>query len=134
MTLKRVLKATGVVAATVVLSLATATGAHADGGDVYTDDADPGGKLSFESNGDIMTVCDVDADGWSAVGYVINPNGSTRYGIRARQNGNCNQRTAADGGRFNLSEGTRYEFRICLDHNGSGPGDDRYCDIASWKA
>lgn len=134
MRIKGMLRAAGVMAAAVVVAVATATGAHADGGDLWTDDGDPGGKLSFNSDGDKTKVCDEQADGWSAIGYVINPNGSTRYKIRARGDGNCNERSADDGGRYNLADGTKYTFRICLDHDGAGTGDDRFCDNHKWRA
>ncbi|MDN0199985.1 hypothetical protein [Streptomyces sp. S.PNR 29] len=99
-----------------------------------TDDDNPGGKLTFNSDGDKTKVCDEQADGWSAVAYVINPNGSTRYSLRASGNGDCDDRSADDGGQYNLDDGTYYTFRVCLDHDGSGTGDDRFCDSARWQA
>ncbi|WP_262706397.1 MULTISPECIES: hypothetical protein [Streptomyces] len=134
MHIKGMLKASGVMAAAVVVSLTMATGAHAASHEMKTDDGDPGGKLTFNSDGDKIKVCDEQADGWSAVAYVINPDGSTRYSLSARGNGNCTPRSADDGGRYNLHDGTDYTFRVCLDHDGSGTGDDRFCDSARWTA
>lgn len=134
MVLKRMLKASGVMAAAVVVSLTMATGAQAASHEMKTDDGDPGGKVTFNSDGDKTTVCDEQADGWSAVAYVINPNGTKRYGVRASGDGNCRTRSADNGGRYNLSDGTHYTFRVCLDHDGSGTGDDRFCDSARWQA
>jgi hypothetical protein len=128
------LKAGGVTASALAVCVAVATGAQAASYEMKTDDGNPGGKLSFDSDGDRAEVCDIQADGWSAVAYVIDSSGSTRYAFRASGNGNCAERSADDGGRYNLGDGDYYTFRVCLDHDGSGSGDDRFCDSARWQA
>ncbi|MGA5895102.1 hypothetical protein [Streptomyces venetus] len=133
MHIREMVKASGVMAAAVVVSLATATGAHADSNEMKTNDDNPGGKLTFNSDGDKTKVCDEQADGWSAVAYV-SQDGSTVYSLRARGDGNCIAVSADDGGRYNLRDGEKYTFRICLDHDSSSTGDDRFCDKAVWRA
>ncbi|XYI03557.1 hypothetical protein ACMHYB_28830 [Sorangium sp. So ce1128] len=87
---------------------------------MYTDDSRPGGRVRFETNGDIVEVCDVQADGKSVdVWY----NGNH---IHVGGNGHCVTRRASNGGSYDLREGAVFQFVICLDGN-------QWCDEAYWR-
>ncbi|MGI5352191.1 hypothetical protein ACQEU8_28965 [Streptomyces sp. CA-250714] len=134
MILKRTFQTAGVAVAALATSLAMATSAHAADHKVNTTDDRPGGKLTFTRNGDVVEVCDEQEDGWRAVGYVINPDGSYRYVMAAGGSGTCLTKGAADGSPWNLNENKTYTFRICLDHDKPEPSDDRFCNSRKWRA
>ncbi|MEV1082711.1 hypothetical protein AB0I98_31560 [Streptomyces sp. NPDC050211] len=136
MKFKRTLRGAGVSAAAVATTFAMATGAQAADPDhtLWTNDDRPGGKIEFTRNGDKLEVCDDQPDGLRAVAYVINPDGTQRYGIAASGSGNCTDRDDSDGSRYNLNENKRYTFRVCLDENEDGSGDDRFCQSRKWRA
>jgi len=134
MNLRRTYQTLGVAVAALATSLAMAGSAHAVDHELWTTDDRPGGKLSFTRAGDEVEVCDKQADGWRAVGYVINPDGTYRYLMAAGGSGTCITRGAADGAPWNLNENKTYTFRICLDHDKPEPDDDRFCNSRKWRA
>jgi hypothetical protein len=125
----RSLKILGISAAGVLASFALATPAQAASVTIFTSDDNPGGSLSFTANGDVVELCDRQADGKRAVGNVYNPSGSRRYTFYASGHGTCNTRGASDGGVFDLVEGQRYGFEVCLEDDSNLT--DRFCRI-SW--
>ena len=87
---------------------------------MYTDDDNPGGRVRFETIGDIVEVCDIQADG-KAVDLYYN-------GLRVHVGGkgNCVTLRASMGSAYDLVEGEWYRFEICL--NGG-----EWCDEAGWR-
>ncbi|WP_327328691.1 hypothetical protein OG735_41215 (plasmid) [Streptomyces sp. NBC_01210] len=118
----------GVVAGAGLLVFGTATSAYAYDLSVQTDDGAPGGKLYWTADGDVVKVCDQEADGWAAYAKVEHA-GDFRYSMRAGGNGNCTSHSASDGGRYNLTEGYSVFLTVCLQKtNEFGQTITRYCD------
>lgn len=72
----------GATAAAAALVCLAGTPSYADSHSLQTDDGDPGGKVTFETYGDVVTARDQEADGWAVKVWVYNPNGSVRYTLR----------------------------------------------------
>ena len=125
---KRVLTSLGIPVAAVGLLMLASSPALAVDYEMHTDDSDPGGRVQFTQNGDIVRVDDLEADGYAAKLFVYNPNGTTRYTLQAGGVGTYKTVSASDGGVYNLGEGTAYTFKLCL-HKTSG---DSYCDTSVW--
>ncbi|MEH1163933.1 hypothetical protein V6V47_00945 [Micromonospora sp. CPCC 205539] len=125
MRLRRTLTSLGMSGAAVLAVLAVAVPAQASFGPIWTRNGD-GGSMTFTSNGDVLTVCDEEADGRYADLRVYTASTLIhRYTIQAKSNGSCVTRSAANGGVYDLVEGVTYKFEICLDWAGG----DRYnCD------
>jgi hypothetical protein len=101
---------------------------------MYTEDADPGGVVRFKADGDVVEVCDLEADGWAVevqVYYDWPIQDFTVYEYQIGGEGRCQTLRASLGGNYNLGEGQVYGFRVCLDKRGTEP---KYCDYAYWKA
>jgi len=100
-------------------------------GDVFFPGQDYGGNMWFNEYGDVVTVCDGDADGKAAELRVYNGKvgGGTRYLVYARGDGNCTTRKASMGGSYNLPEDSYVGFQLCLHTEGYGSG---YCNNANW--
>ncbi|MEV0646914.1 hypothetical protein AB0I28_16775 [Phytomonospora sp. NPDC050363] len=100
---------------------------------MYTDDSSPnGGRVDFWSNGDIVQLCDVHADGAHAdlMVYDKSAGGELRYHITASGSGVCNTVRASDGGWYDLPEAHCFLFVIKLyDGRVSVESEDR----ASWR-
>ncbi|MFG2894894.1 hypothetical protein [Streptomyces sp. NPDC048248] len=110
----KVARSLGVVAASAALAFTMSTESYAAGVTLYTNDAAPGGRAKFTSNGDVLTVCDLEADGW-AVTAGIGPNEwSATYTLKRGGTGNCATAKASDGGSHNLKEGKGYTLKVCL--------------------
>jgi len=100
---------------------------------MYTDDSAPnGGKVDFWSLGDIVQVCDIDADSARAVVTVQDlTSGYALYTVEASGNGVCSSRRASDGGVYDLTEGHCIGVNIYLLDNGKEvPGS---WDSAGWR-
>ena len=111
-------------------SLATATSASAvpappDGGSwdhtwTTTDSAPHGGTIYIKENGDVVALCDTNADGMTpgAAIYYEDPNLSyypLAYSLTASGGeGSCATSTASMGGNHNLPEGREIEVVISL--------------------
>ncbi|GAB2604280.1 hypothetical protein GCM10027168_41530 [Streptomyces capparidis] len=132
--MKRTLQVAGVTVAALVTTLAMATSAHAEDHQLDTSDDRAGGRIEFTRAGDTLKLCDQQADGWRAVAYVINPDGSYRYILSASGHGTCVTKGQADGPPWNLNEDKVYTFRVCLDHDEPEPSDDRFCQSRNWRA
>ncbi|GIH01627.1 hypothetical protein [Plantactinospora mayteni] len=114
----------------VAASLAVAAPAQAATHTMHTDDGDPGGRVTFTTNGDIVRLCDIEADGW-AVGLVVDDYGVGRqYSMQVGGNGTCKEVRASMGGKYDLSEGSRIGFYIYL-HKSSNL--DAYSDESTWR-
>lgn len=83
--------------------------------EMYTNDQswpyDPAGHMWFNEYGDVVTLCDNDADGQS-VYLIVNASSNKPYTISAAGEGNCTTRKAAHGGKFNLPENKYIRFEI----------------------
>lgn len=119
----------GMVAAAAAVVLMTGTPSYAASYSMQTDDGDPGGKITFDTYGDIVTVRDQEPDGWAVKGWVYNPNGSVRYTLQANSYGDTDTARASDGGSHNLAENTTYKFRVCLHRS---TVEAAYCDESYW--
>src|SRR5437899_12594670 len=87
------------VMAGVGLSLALTGPALAADHTMHTDDGDPGGRVEFTANGDVVRLCDIEADGWAVGLYVYDVNQNLyKYGLQAGGNGTCKTARASDGG------------------------------------
>ena len=122
----------GVVAGAAALTLAMSTQAYAADYSMKTDDGDPGGKVEFTTNGDVLKVTDIEADGWGVKAWVIKKStGNVVYTIQAGGTGNSKTARASDGGSHNLAEDSgstaQYKFRVCLHKENS----NAYCDDAN---
>ncbi|MFB4300553.1 hypothetical protein [Actinomadura sp. NTSP31] len=127
-------KKTKIAAASVaagVLALSVATPALAYDQKVSTDDGDPGGRVEWTAYGDVVKVCDIEADGWAAkvfVGYFVSgfPPVHDSYSLQAGGNGTCKTARASDGGSHDLPEGKQLSITVCLADSSHPQG--TYCD------
>lgn len=73
---------------------------------------DPAGKMWFNEYGDVVTVCDNDADGHS-VYLSVDGGVGHEYGVHVvGGEGTCVTHKAAQGGKYNLPEKTAIHFEI----------------------
>jgi hypothetical protein len=108
-------------------TLATATPASAGTsiGWTKTTDAAPGGEAKFTNNGDIITVCDVESDGWGV--YVAVKSLSGKYWGYATDGGNdgrCQVKSFSK-----IPEGEKVRFEICLSKTNSYAEYCRYSPV-----
>ncbi|MEV1009455.1 hypothetical protein [Streptomyces sp. NPDC049881] len=127
---KTTLRGAAVLAAALALPALNATAAQAIDWDhqLHTDDGDPGGRLRFEAYGDIVEVCDIEADGWAVEVEVSGP--AVYDVIRVGGNGKCVTHRASNG--HDLQEGALYSFTLDLTKDSLPSG--RYEDFAQWRA
>ncbi|MEV1009456.1 hypothetical protein [Streptomyces sp. NPDC049881] len=129
---KTALRGAAVLAAALAFPALNATAAQAIDWDhqLHTNDGDPGGRLRFEAYGDIVEVCDIEADGWAVYVDVWDPSGMRIIdSISVGGNGNCVTHRASNG--HNLTEGAVYPFSLGLHKNHEI---FRYEDRARWRA
>ena len=125
------LRIAAVLAAAVSLPVLASPNAHAIAWDhtIHSDDGDPGARLRFEANGDIVEHCDIEADGFAAYAEIYDPvTGQTRT-LTVGGNGNCKRRDASYSG-WNLVEGRKYSFMVALTEGNY----IAYPDDESWTA
>jgi hypothetical protein len=80
---------------------------------MYTDDGNSGGRVRFDTHGDIVELCDIQKDGYSVYLSVWNESSSRwAYHQSVGGNGECEIYRASSG--YDLTEGDLYEFRIGL--------------------
>ncbi|MDQ0381183.1 hypothetical protein [Amycolatopsis thermophila] len=91
---------------------------------VRTNDGDPGGVVYFTEHGDVVQVCDIEADGW-AVGVDVYWNGG-EYTLKVGGNGNCR---STDASEHDIPENAYVNFRIYLYRSGTPYA---YQDTAQW--
>lgn len=115
----------GIVCTTVIVAAPPASAIDWDHR-VYTNDSDPGGVVYFEEHGDIVRVCDIEADGY-AVRVETHHIGRTRWGYTLQRGGvgNCRQ---VDANYYNLPENEYIDFEITLVKDGR----EGYRNWGSW--
>lgn len=134
--LRKYLTMLGMSVVAIVMSFAVASPALAADFSMQTNDSDPGGKMYWTAYGDIVTICDQEADGWAvyaSVGYWINDNGgwgTEEYDFQVGGNGECATRRANDGAKWDLSETRDIFLKVCLDKADSSVS---YCDRHVWR-
>ncbi|MGH8794246.1 MAG: hypothetical protein ACRDXX_16565 [Stackebrandtia sp.] len=132
MKLRKLLTALTASAAAVVLSFTLASPAQAHDEAMNTDDDNPGGRVEFTANGDVVKLCDTQDDGHGVMLRVFDDTSHIyKYNKQhnADQPGKCWTYRASMGGDYNLREDNLFQFTICL-------LDDtvhKYCDEAYWK-
>ncbi|MEU9796855.1 hypothetical protein AB0E27_41030 [Streptomyces sparsogenes] len=133
MKFRKTLSAFAVAVAAAGASLLTAPSASAaDWWDyqMHTDDSDPGGRVRFKMNGDVVELCDIEADGWKVKLTIVHGyTGNVVDRMDVGGNGNCVTHSASNG--HNLTEGQHYYFQIYLSKDGT-PLD--YDDSSDWIA
>ncbi|MEU9485957.1 hypothetical protein AB0D83_20215 [Streptomyces decoyicus] len=111
----KVARSLGVIAASAALAFTMSTESYAAGTTtLYTGDAAPGGRAKFTSDGDVLTVCDLEADGWAVTAGIGPDAGSATYTLKRGGTGNCATAKASDGGSHDLKEGKGYLLKVCL--------------------
>ncbi|MEU5608033.1 hypothetical protein ACI2L4_00780 [Streptomyces sparsogenes] len=126
-----VLRAGAAIAAAVALPVLASPNAHALAWDhtMHSDDGDPGARLRFEANGDIVEICDIEADGFAAYAEIYDYKTGQSRTLTVGGNGNCKRRDASDYG-WNLVEGRKYGFTVALTEGTY----IAYPDNADWTA
>jgi hypothetical protein len=71
---------------------------------MYTDDNDSGGRVEFWPYGDIVKVCDIEADGAHVHVVLYDIETYKGYDVVASGNGNCTTRRASMGSKYDLPE------------------------------
>ncbi|MEH0937276.1 hypothetical protein [Micromonospora psammae] len=116
-------KALGVAGAVTALTVALPSPAMASdsyhvmntgdafGGPVF----DYSGEAYFTEHGDIVKICDTDADGYAVKMYVAldNADGAPLYSFTRGGEGNCATHQASEGGVYNLPENRYIGFQFC---------------------
>lgn len=90
-------------------SAASAAGHHFT---IHTRDDDPGGTVYIATYGDVVKVCDTDADGRDARVKVAFA--GREYRLTAIGNGNCVERGARSGWRWNIPENATVTTTVSL--------------------
>jgi hypothetical protein len=99
---------------------------------VKTTDGSPGGKANFNNNGDKITVCDVESDGW-AVRVRIYANFVNGNEVKdLSHDGNCVSKSFSS-----IPEGKGVRFEICLTKHMTPIGQKaytlaKYCKYSPW--
>jgi hypothetical protein len=95
--------------------------------DRVTPAEDPIGSMWFNERGDVVTLCDRDADGAKPILHVAlyDPYDPEEYTLTVGGEDNCITRKASSGSAFNLPEATDIGFLICKYPDG-------YCNAATW--
>lgn len=96
---------------------------------MYTDDDNPGGRIDFWPNGDVVELCDIQADGYGVYADV-NAYTSSAYELSVGGNGKCVVARASQGGVRDLREEACITFVIFLDKSSTGM--PAFVDSAAW--
>ena len=137
--MRRMLTMTAATTAALLLSVQPATA----GGDrpatfataaswdnwMYTDDAGSGGRVQFRAYGDVMRLCDVEADGRAVALDVTDQTTGHTYSRRIGGEGRCLELRASLGAPYDLAEKHLILVQIILTKVGE-PGTGR--DSAVW--
>lgn len=91
---------------------------------VKTTDSRPGGGATFQANRDTVAVCDLQEDGYAAVGYLRRHDGPLWSTTVARGYNKCEENT------INIPEGQKVTLTVCL----RKAGRDSYCRTDSGAA
>jgi hypothetical protein len=130
---RRILSGLAVAALAATSSLTSATPASAAtwNESMYTDDGDSGGVVRFRHDGDVVRLCDIQADGWKVHLSVYSVwEDRNQYRLNVGGNGNCIEARASFGGPYNLRENHVYMFTIWLEKDGVA----KFYDEAFWRA
>ncbi|ADD41056.1 hypothetical protein [Stackebrandtia nassauensis] len=107
-----------VVTAAAILPTVMASGdensADASGQNWWTSGDSRAGSANFQSDGDLFTVCDEISDGSDVVGKVRDGQDVVYTIVADGGSGDCERRNSGDGNKFDLREGARYTFEVCL--------------------
>lgn len=98
---------------------------------MHTDDSDPGGRVEFWPNGDIVRLCDIEADGWGVELTVLVLADWEVYHLSVGGNGNCKEVRASTGPLYDMVEGSTVEFYINLYK--TGVCSTCHEDFSSWR-
>ena len=98
---------------------------------MHTDDTDPGGRVEFWPNGDIVRLCDIEADGWGVGLTVLVQDGWDSYDLSVGGNGTCKEVRASTAAKYDMVEGSGVEFYIYLYK--SGECSVCYADQSIWE-
>jgi hypothetical protein len=129
MKFRRAMAVVGMFGAATMASLAGAPAASAATYTMHTDDGDPGGRVSFQTDGDAVELCDIEADGWAVYLKVTDvTQNKFKYDYRIGGDGRCQTFRASLGAPYNLKEGDVIRFTICLNKDGR----NAYCDTSDW--
>ncbi|MCU7724027.1 hypothetical protein ODJ79_09900 [Actinoplanes sp. KI2] len=84
------------------------------------------GTATFTEHGDVVTICDADADGHGVKMYVSldDAYGPTQYTFHVGGKGNCSTHRASEGGAYDLPEKRYIGFLFCMY---DGPGEEGEC-------
>ena len=124
----------GLVITAIFMSFAVASPSMAANQTLHTDDGDPGGSLAVTWYGDIVTICDIEADGWGVYVKVTDVSQNLyKYEMWVGGNGNCKTHRASEDGPYNLREDNYFSFKLCLRKSDEGGVTLDYCDYATWK-
>lgn len=83
--------------------------------EIRTTDSRPGGRVRFLADGDVVEVCDIQADGYAVHVSVYDVTARKhKYSYRIGGNGRCQTLRASLGGKYDLAEGHVFRIRVCL--------------------
>ena len=128
---RRILVACTMALLALVPATAYAADHHMYSNDVLLPGEDPGAHMWFNEHGDVVTLCDNDADGLKATLSVAYGNPYAipeKYSLSVGGEGRCVTRKASMGKRFNLAENRRVGFLICV----QGDLEPHLCNAATW--
>jgi hypothetical protein len=126
------LTAASLAVMTLVVPLVAPSPAHAEDWDewMYTEDIFAGGRVEFRAYGDVVKLCDTDADGHKVWLQVRDDtDGKLQYTYTIGGEDRCQEFRSSLGGKYDLAEGHTFEFKICLMHYDH----KEFCDTAYWK-
>ncbi|MGH8792596.1 MAG: hypothetical protein ACRDXX_08125 [Stackebrandtia sp.] len=96
-------------------------------GYIETTDDNPGGKLCWAKDGDVIQAIDTDADGKHAVAYVYKGTGDDKklvYDFTAKTSGHSETKRESMTGKYDLPEDSWYTVKICL---GDSSSSTKFC-------
>lgn len=87
---------------------------------MYSDDPNSGARVTFTRDGDVVELCDIQADGYKAFVDVVDWTTDTfKYRYEIGGDGRCQTFRASLGGKYNLAEDHVFRFRVALTKGGS---------------
>ena len=133
-TLRRVALQFAAVIGAIGLVVASPGSAQAVSNTIYTNDADPGGRMWLnESDGSqgwfVAWVCDQQKDGYSVVGWLYVDG---KRSARARDSTGDDQYCGYSTNFMKIRPGQRYTLKVCLQDFSAG-GAPRFCNVESFR-
>jgi hypothetical protein len=118
--MKRFIRIVAVAAATLMITIGLTGRAMAADHTMHTGDVwgrimGWSGKGWFNEHGDVVTICDAQADGVAVEMFVYydKPTGNPMYSFHVGGKGRCVTRKASMGGVYNLQENHYVGFKFC---------------------